>query len=61
MVLQLSSPGGQEPGETRKVRPDESLVFGEPFEGCSRGVEHGLVAKALMRAEKGAEGLGVIC
>jgi hypothetical protein len=58
MVLQLSSTGVQDPGETREVRPDEPLVFGEPFGSCRRGLEHGLVAKALMRAEKGAEGLG---
>jgi hypothetical protein len=27
--LWLSSPGVQDPGETREVRPDELLVFGE--------------------------------
>ena len=41
----------------REVGPDETLVFGEPFEGERRGVEHGLVREALMGADKGAQGL----
>jgi hypothetical protein len=46
----------QDTGETREARPDETRVFGEPFEGCRRGVEHGAGPEALMRAEKGAQG-----
>jgi hypothetical protein len=47
----------QDAGKTRKGRPDETLVFGEPFEGLSRGLAHGLVGEALMGADKGAQGL----
>jgi hypothetical protein len=56
VVLELPAPRMQDTGETREVRPDETLVFGEPFEGFRRGVEHGVVPEALMRAEKGAQG-----
>ena len=58
VVLELPAPGVQDPGEPREVGPDEALVGGEPFEGARRGVEHGLVGEALMRADEGAEGLG---
>jgi len=47
----------QDPGTTREVCPDETLVLGKPFEGFRRGFEQGLVANALMRAEKRAQGL----
>ena len=57
VVLELPAPGMQDPGEPREVGPDEALVCGQPFEGRSRGVKHGLVREALMRADKGAEGL----
>ena len=57
VVLELSSPGVQDAGETREVSADETLVFGEPFEGERRGVEQGLVGEALMGADKGTQGL----
>ena len=47
VVLELPAPGMQDTGETREVCPDETLVFGEPFEGVRRGVEQGLVGEAL--------------
>jgi hypothetical protein len=56
VVLELPAPRMQDTRETREVRPDEPLVCGEPFEGCSRGVEHRVVPEALMRAEQGAQG-----
>jgi hypothetical protein len=56
VVLELPAPRMQDTGETREARPDETRVFGEPFEGCRRGVEHGAGPEALMRAEKGAQG-----
>ena len=57
MVLQLSAPGVQDTGETRKVCPDEALVFGQPLEGGCRRLKQGLVREALMRADKGTQGL----
>jgi hypothetical protein len=33
VVLELSSPGMQDAGETREVCPDEPFIFGEAFEG----------------------------
>jgi hypothetical protein len=47
----------QEACTTRQGSADEALVFGEAFEGARRGLEHGLVGKALMRADKRAQGL----
>src|SRR5712691_2870760 len=57
VVLELSAPGVQNTGEPREVGPDEALVGGEPFEGERRGVEHGVVRKALMRADEGSQRL----
>jgi hypothetical protein len=54
VVLELPAPGVQNTGKTREVCPDETLVFGEAFEGERRGVEHGLVGDVLMRADEGA-------
>ena len=48
VVLELPAPGMQDTEKTREVRTDETLVFGEPFEGERRGFEHGLVSDALM-------------
>jgi hypothetical protein len=47
----------QDPEKTREVCPDETLVFGEPFEGFGRGFEQGVVRDTLMRADKGTQGL----
>jgi hypothetical protein len=47
----------QNPGEPREVCPNEALVCGAPFEGESRGTDHGVVRKALMGAEAGSERL----
>ena len=33
MVLQLPAPRVQDTGETREIGPDETRVFGQPFEG----------------------------
>src|SRR6266851_4841414 len=57
VILQLPPPGVQDTGEPREVCPDEPLVCGEPFEGERRGVEHGVVREALMRADEGSERL----
>src|SRR5215813_6146286 len=47
----------QDPDKTREVRTDETLVFGQPFEGESRSFAHGVVREALMRADEGSERL----
>jgi hypothetical protein len=57
VVLQLPSPGVQDPSEPREIGPDEALVFGESFEGGCRGVEQGLVGGTLVRADEGTEHL----
>jgi hypothetical protein len=57
VVLELPAPRVEDPGKTREVGADKTLICGEPFEGERRGVEHGVVPEALMRAEKGAQGL----
>ena len=56
MVLELSSPGMEDTGKAGQVRADKALILSEPFEGLGRGLEHGLVGEALMRAEKRAQG-----
>lgn len=53
VVLQLPAPRMQDTGKTRERCPDETRIFGEPFESCGRGVEQGVVREALMRADKG--------
>jgi hypothetical protein len=58
VVLELSAPGRQDPGKPRESGADEPLGLGEALEGERRGVEHRVGREALMRAEKGAEGLG---
>ena len=55
VVLQLPPPGVQDTGEPREVCPEETLVCSQPFEGLSRGVEHGVVREALTRADEGPE------
>jgi len=57
VVLELPTPGLQDTSEPREIGPDETCVFGEPFEGFSRGVKQGLVRGALMRADEGSERL----
>jgi len=58
VVLQLPAPGVQEAGRTGEVGADAALVFGEPCAGRCGRLEHGVVREALMRAEKGTQGLG---
>ena len=48
VVLELSAPGMQDTEKARAVGANETLVFGEPFEGLRRSLEHGLVGHALM-------------
>jgi hypothetical protein len=57
VVLELSAPGMQDTGKTREICPDETRVFGAPFEGLRRGGAQGLVSDALMRADNRAQGL----
>src|SRR5882724_13582087 len=57
VVLELPAPRMQDAGEPREVGPDEPLICGEPFEGERRGMEHGVVREALMRADEGSERL----
>jgi hypothetical protein len=55
MVLELSAPGVQDAGEPREVGPEKAFVCGQPLEGRCRRVKHGLVRRALRRAEEGSE------
>jgi hypothetical protein len=47
----------QDAGEPREGGPEAPLIGGEPFEGERRGMEHGVVREALMRADEGSERL----
>jgi hypothetical protein len=57
VVRELPAPGMQHPETTREVRTAATCVLGEPCEGESRGLAHGLVRDALMRAHAGSAGL----
>ena len=57
VVLELSAPGMQHTGKPRERCPDQTLVFGEPFESLRRGGEQGVVREALRRADEGSERL----
>ena len=57
VVRELPAPGVPDPGAPREVRPEATLVGGEPLASVSRGVEHGVRREALRGAEEGAEGL----
>jgi hypothetical protein len=57
VVLQLPAPGVQDTGAPREVRPDATLGGGQPLEGHGRRLKHSVVGEALMRAEKGPQGL----
>jgi hypothetical protein len=48
VVLELPTPGVQDPGAPRQVGPKETRVSGEPFEGERRGGEQGIVCAALV-------------
>ena len=51
--LELPAPRMQDPGATREVGAEETLVLGEALAGERRGVAHRVVREALRRAEKG--------
>ena len=57
VVRERSAPGGQDPGKTRAIGAEETLVFGAPFEGRRRGGAQGVGREALMRADQRAPGL----
>jgi hypothetical protein len=57
VVLELPAPGVQDTSEPREIGPDAARGCGQPFEGRGRRLQHGLVGEALMRAEKGPQGL----
>jgi hypothetical protein len=57
VVLELPGPRMQDTETPRQVCPNETLVCGEPFQGERRGGEQGVVREALMRADKGPQGL----
>lgn len=57
VVLELPAPGMQDTGESREIGPDEAFIFGPPLEGRCRCLNQGLVSNALLRADKGTQGL----
>lgn len=57
VVLELPAPGVQDPGEPWEGGPDEALVLGQPLQSRGRRLKQGLVREALMRADKGTQGL----
>jgi hypothetical protein len=56
VVLELSTPGMQDPGEPQEIGADEALILGELFQSPGRGVKQGLIRGALMRADEGTQG-----
>jgi hypothetical protein len=57
VVRELPAPGRQDTREPREVRPDATLVSGEPLEGERRGGEQGMVGEALRGTDAGSERL----
>src|SRR5712691_7544284 len=57
VVLELPTPGMQDPGEPWEVRADEALVGGQPLESRGRRLQHRLGREALMGADEGSERL----
>jgi hypothetical protein len=60
VVLELPAPGVQDPGEPRKVCPNEALVCGQPLEGRCRRLKQGVVREAWMRRMKGRRVAGTV-
>ena len=57
MVLQLLAPGMEDAGKAGQISTDKAFLPGQPFDGRCRGIEHGGVGQALMRADEGTQGL----
>jgi hypothetical protein len=57
VVREWPAPGVQAPGKPQEIGSDEALIFGELFKSHGRGLTQGLVRGALMRADKGTQGL----
>ena len=57
MLLELPAPGVPDAGAAREVRPDAACSVGQPLEGRCRRLKQGVVREALMRADKGPQGL----
>ena len=57
MVLELPTPGMQDPSEPGEVGADEALIVGQPLESRCRRLKHSLVREALMGADEGSERL----
>jgi hypothetical protein len=57
VVLEVPAPGRQDTGKPREISPEEALIFGPPLAGRCRRLKQGLGSKALLRAEKGTQGL----
>jgi hypothetical protein len=54
VILPRPPPGGQAPEPAGAVGAKKTLVFGEPCEALSRGLEQGLVGEALTGTDQGA-------
>ena len=48
VVLELPTPGVQDPGEAREIGPEEALVLRQPLDGHGRRLQQGLGREALM-------------
>jgi len=55
MVLELATPGVKDAPEAGEIGSYELLVGGQGFQCLGRCLEHGLVAKALVGPDEGAE------
>lgn len=52
VVLELPTPGMEDRSKAGQLCSNEALIFGQPFEGMRRGLEHRRIGQALMRADK---------
>jgi hypothetical protein len=57
VVRELPAPGMQDTGAPRESGPEKALICGQPLEGRCRRRKQGLGSKAVLRAEKGTQGL----
>src|SRR4029453_11940690 len=58
MILKLAAPGVQDAGKASQIGTQQAGIAGEFLKSLGRGMKQGLIARALMRAEKASERLG---
>ena len=57
MILELASPGMQDAGKAGQIGTQQAGIASQFLQSLGRGLKQGLIARALMRAEKASESL----